>query len=135
MRLYYETMGPFAKPNNRFNGYVRVCGVFASNLFRLLPAFEICHHRKGQLYACTLLCEVVSNWCFWNPKPYTLACWGGGAFPPGQQWCLVLLKQVPVGVANLPKELYHAPRAWAISKYNLKQWSIFNSGAVATLAV
>lgn len=24
MRLYYETMGPFAKPNNRFDGYVRV---------------------------------------------------------------------------------------------------------------
>lgn len=24
MRLYYETMGPFAKPNNRFTGYVRV---------------------------------------------------------------------------------------------------------------
>lgn len=37
--------------------------------------------------------------------------------------------QVPVAVGNFPKELYQVPRAWAASKYNLKQWSIFNSGA------
>lgn len=41
--------------------------------------------------------------------------------------------QVPVAVANFPKELYRVPRAWAASKYNLKQWTIFNAGGVVPL--
>ena len=32
MRLYYETMGPYAKPNNRFNGYVKVRPAFIACL-------------------------------------------------------------------------------------------------------
>ena len=36
--------------------------------------------------------------------------------------------QVPTAIANFPKELYCAPKAWASAKYNLKQWSMFQKG-------
>ena len=36
--------------------------------------------------------------------------------------------QVPTGVANFPKELFCAPKAWAASQYNLKQWSVLPAG-------
>ena len=36
--------------------------------------------------------------------------------------------QVPTAIANFPKELYCAPKAWAAAKYNLKQWSMFQKG-------
>ena len=44
----------------------------------------------------------------------------------------VTASQVPTAVAIFPKELYQAPRAWAASKYNLKQWSVFKSGGVGS---
>ncbi|BDA50390.1 Epoxide hydrolase 1 [Coccomyxa sp. Obi] len=36
--------------------------------------------------------------------------------------------KVPTGVANFPKELFCAPKAWAASQYNLKQWTVLPSG-------
>ena len=36
--------------------------------------------------------------------------------------------KVPTAVANFPKELFRAPKAWAASRYNLKQWSKFQKG-------
>ncbi|KAK9917222.1 hypothetical protein WJX75_001993 [Coccomyxa subellipsoidea] len=36
--------------------------------------------------------------------------------------------KVPTAVANFPKEPFCSPKAWAASKYNLHQWSIFPSG-------
>lgn len=36
--------------------------------------------------------------------------------------------QVPTAIANFPKELYCAPKAWAAAKYNLKHWSTFQKG-------
>ena len=36
--------------------------------------------------------------------------------------------QVPVGVANFPKELFKVPRAWAEATLNVKQWSVFQTG-------
>ncbi len=35
---------------------------------------------------------------------------------------------MPSAIANFPKELYCAPKAWAATKYNLKQWSKFQKG-------
>ena len=36
--------------------------------------------------------------------------------------------KVPTAVANFPRELFRAPKAWAASRYNLKQWSKFQKG-------
>ncbi|CAK0786968.1 hypothetical protein CVIRNUC_010182 [Coccomyxa viridis] len=36
--------------------------------------------------------------------------------------------RVPTAVANFPRELFRAPKAWAASRYNLKQWSKFQKG-------
>ena len=35
---------------------------------------------------------------------------------------------MPSAIANFPKELYRAPKAWATGKYNLKHWSTFQKG-------
>ncbi len=35
---------------------------------------------------------------------------------------------MPTAVANFPRELFRAPKAWAASRYNLKQWSKFQKG-------
>ncbi|TPX32849.1 microsomal epoxide hydrolase [Synchytrium microbalum] len=35
---------------------------------------------------------------------------------------------VPTGVAVFPKELFKAPKSWAQASYNVKHWSVFNSG-------
>ncbi|CAL5229171.1 g12446 [Coccomyxa viridis] len=47
--------------------------------------------------------------------------------PPAQSW-LRHCVTVPSAIANFPKELYCAPKAWAATKYNLKQWSKFQKG-------
>ncbi|KAK9856796.1 hypothetical protein WJX84_005225 [Apatococcus fuscideae] len=36
--------------------------------------------------------------------------------------------KVPTAAADFPKDLYHAPRAWIEQQYNLKQYSMFDSG-------
>jgi microsomal epoxide hydrolase len=35
---------------------------------------------------------------------------------------------VPTGVAVFPKELYNAPRAWAERVYDIRRWTVFESG-------
>lgn len=36
--------------------------------------------------------------------------------------------QAPTAVANFPAEMERYPRAWIERQYNLKQWSVFDSG-------
>ena len=36
--------------------------------------------------------------------------------------------QAPTAVANFPNEIVNFPRGWVQKQYNLKQWSVFDSG-------
>ena len=63
MRLYYETMGPFAKPNNRFEGYVRVR---PSKPYSLTPAPD--KRSTGYVRGRPLLVPVAFACCvLWAP--------------------------------------------------------------------
>ena len=43
--------------------------------------------------------------------------------------------QAPTAVANFPREIVNFPRSWVQKQYNLKQWSVFDSGVHRQTAV